>query len=67
MMKEDPNYSSLTQEEEELLLLEHAEHKGVKKSGTRLTNAAAARDVTAYGTRWEKDVSLPQVWVPGSY
>lgn len=65
-MKADPNYSNLTQEEEELLLLEHAEHKGVKKSGTRLTNAAAARDVTAFGTRYERDVSFPQIWVPVS-
>ncbi|KAJ7017831.1 hypothetical protein C8F04DRAFT_1331374 [Mycena alexandri] len=55
LMKADPAYSSLTQEEEELLLQEHAEHKGVKKSGTRLTNAAAARDVTAFGTRIERD------------
>ncbi|KAJ7027584.1 hypothetical protein C8F04DRAFT_1189390 [Mycena alexandri] len=56
LMKADhPAYSTLTQEEEELLLQEHAEHKGVKKLGTRLTNAAAARDVTAFGTRIERD------------
>lgn len=56
-MKEDERYKNMMQEEQDLLLTEHAEARGVKKSGTRLSNAAAARDVTAFARRLEKEVS----------
>lgn len=57
MLKEEPSYQNLTEEEEALLLMEFEESRGVKKSGTRLSNAAAARDVTAFTKRIEKEVT----------
>ncbi|KAJ7026601.1 hypothetical protein C8F04DRAFT_1267976 [Mycena alexandri] len=51
-----PEYQDMTEEEEALLLNEHAEFKGVKKSGTRLNNAAASQDVTAFTRRIEGEV-----------
>ncbi|KAJ7039007.1 hypothetical protein C8F04DRAFT_1179335 [Mycena alexandri] len=56
LLKEAPEYQDMTEEEEALLLNEHAEFKGVKKSGTRLNNAAASRDVTAFTRRIEGEV-----------
>lgn len=57
LLKEAPEYQDMTEEEEALLLQEHAEHKGVKKSGTRLNNAASSRDCSAFARRIEIEVS----------
>ncbi|KAJ6601956.1 hypothetical protein DFH09DRAFT_1481173 [Mycena vulgaris] len=46
-MKDDC-YTNMTPEEQEVLLKVFAEAKGVKYSGTQLSNAAACRDVTAF-------------------
>ncbi|KAJ6552426.1 hypothetical protein DFH09DRAFT_1319178 [Mycena vulgaris] len=51
MVKKDDRYTDMTPEEQEVLLKAFAEAKGVKYSGTRLSNAAACRDVTAFTKR----------------
>ncbi|KAJ7716713.1 hypothetical protein B0H16DRAFT_1741048 [Mycena metata] len=48
LLKKDEKYQSMTAEEETLLLQEHAEYRGIKKDGARLSNTAGARDVTAF-------------------
>ncbi|KAJ7748994.1 hypothetical protein B0H16DRAFT_1725379 [Mycena metata] len=58
LLKEAPEYQDMTEEEEALLLQEHAEHKGVKKSGTRLNNAASSRDCSAFARRIEIEATL---------
>ncbi|KAJ7018315.1 hypothetical protein C8F04DRAFT_1199099 [Mycena alexandri] len=60
MLKKDGRYDDMTQEEQDGLLAEFLEHRGLKKSGTRLSNAAAARDVTAFTSRIDKELQLLQ-------
>ncbi|KAJ7021720.1 hypothetical protein C8F04DRAFT_1273385 [Mycena alexandri] len=57
-VKTAPEWVSMTQSEQDLLLQEFEEARGVKKSGTRLSNAAASRDVTAFTNRMDKEVSF---------
>ncbi|KAJ7029132.1 hypothetical protein C8F04DRAFT_1265180 [Mycena alexandri] len=58
MLKEDGRFDDMTQEEQDVLLIEFEESRGLKKSGTRLNNAAAARDVTAFTKRIDKELNL---------
>ncbi|KAJ7023082.1 hypothetical protein C8F04DRAFT_1193743 [Mycena alexandri] len=57
-VKTAPEWVSMTQSEQDLLLQEFEEARGVKKSGTRLSNAAASRDVTAFTNRMDKELTL---------
>ncbi|KAJ7034811.1 hypothetical protein C8F04DRAFT_1259490 [Mycena alexandri] len=57
-VKTAPKWVSMTQSEQDLLLQEFEEARGVKKSGTRLSNAAASRDVTAFTNRMDKELTL---------
>ncbi|KAJ7777418.1 hypothetical protein B0H16DRAFT_1879477 [Mycena metata] len=60
MLDADGRYEDLTQEEQDALLAEFEESHGVKKSGTRLDNAAASRDVAAFTNRVNKELRLLQ-------
>ncbi|KAJ6521350.1 hypothetical protein DFH09DRAFT_215820 [Mycena vulgaris] len=51
MVGKDERYTDMTPEEQEVLLKAFAEAKGVKYAGTRLSDAAARRDVTAFTKR----------------
>ncbi|KAJ7711581.1 hypothetical protein B0H16DRAFT_1745053 [Mycena metata] len=58
MLKEDGRYDDQTPEEQEALLTEFEESRGVVKSGTRLNNTAACRDVTAFSSRVNREITL---------
>ncbi|KAJ7027035.1 hypothetical protein C8F04DRAFT_1189984 [Mycena alexandri] len=58
MIKEQGLFEDQTQAEQDELLAEFEESRGLKKSGTRLNNAAAARDVTAFTKTINKELEL---------
>ncbi|KAJ7220946.1 hypothetical protein C8J57DRAFT_1254144 [Mycena rebaudengoi] len=55
-IKADESLKNLTQEEADLLIQEHNEAKGLKRSGVRLSNAAAARNVAAFLRRMDGEL-----------
>ncbi|KAJ7251889.1 hypothetical protein C8J57DRAFT_1238244 [Mycena rebaudengoi] len=55
-IKADKSLKNLTQEEADLLIQEHYEAKGLKRSVVRLSNAAAARDVAAFLRRMDGEL-----------
>lgn len=57
--KTHPAFQDLTTQEEEELLEELRESQAATTTGTRLSNAAAARDCTAFGKRMSREVSIP--------
>ncbi|KAJ7034182.1 hypothetical protein C8F04DRAFT_1260187 [Mycena alexandri] len=58
LLKERGLFEDLTPLEEDELLREFEELRGLKKSGTRLNNAAAARDVTAFTKSINRELAL---------
>ncbi|KAJ7029054.1 hypothetical protein C8F04DRAFT_1265271 [Mycena alexandri] len=58
VMKQQGTFDDQTEAEEALLLTEYAASRGVKQSGTRLNNAAAARDVTAFVRNMDRELTL---------
>ncbi|KAJ7022497.1 hypothetical protein C8F04DRAFT_1194491 [Mycena alexandri] len=58
LLKERGLFEDLTPVEEDELLQEFEESRGLKKSGTRLNNAAAARDVTAFTKFVNRELAL---------
>ncbi|KAJ7021909.1 hypothetical protein C8F04DRAFT_1273125 [Mycena alexandri] len=58
LLKERGLFEDLTPVEEDELLREFEESRGLKKSGTRLNNAAAARDVTAFTKFVNRELAL---------
>lgn len=61
LMKERGLFEDLTQAEEDEMLREFEESRGLKKSGTRLNNAAATRDVTAFTKFINREVRIHSV------
>ncbi|KAJ7044287.1 hypothetical protein C8F04DRAFT_1250230 [Mycena alexandri] len=57
-LEENTGREDLTPLEEDELLREFEESRGLKKSGTRLNNAAAARDVTAFTKSINRELAL---------
>ncbi|KAJ7912925.1 hypothetical protein B0H13DRAFT_2326847 [Mycena leptocephala] len=51
MVREDPRFQNMTDKDEEVLIAEFEARPDKKVVGTRLSNAAAARDVTAFTKR----------------
>jgi hypothetical protein len=57
MVREDACFQNMTDKDEEALITEFEARPDKKVVGTRLSNAAAARDVTAFTKRVHHEVS----------